>query len=85
MIKLIRLILRVLPLSVHEITYEALCNNKEKSLTTIARFLSVDPYMDYESPFKKISRKPDWKRIENYKEIKEALSNTAFIDLLDTR
>jgi hypothetical protein len=79
-----RFILRVLPLSAIEVTYESLCEDTERTLSTAASFLSVDPYTDYQSPFKKISTVPDWERIENYEEVRSVLSGTEFEGLLDT-
>jgi hypothetical protein len=77
-----RFILRILPLSVLEVTYESLRENTEETLNTVASFLSTEPYTGYESPFKKISTAPDWERIENYEEVKRVLAGTEFEGLL---
>jgi hypothetical protein len=80
-----RFILRVLPFSVIEVTYESLCENTEVTLNAVASFLSVDPHIGYEGPFKKISTVPDWERIENYEEVRSLLSGTEFEGLLDNK
>jgi LPS sulfotransferase NodH len=82
-VRWMRLFLRILPLPVLEVTYRSLCESTEASLNTAASFLSVPSYTGYESDFRKISTLPDWERIENYEEVRQALAGTEFQGLLD--
>jgi LPS sulfotransferase NodH len=80
-----RFVLRKLPLPVLEVAYESLLQDLEAMLCKTTDFLSVPSYTGYESAFKKISSAPDWERIENYEEVREALVDTAFSSLLDVQ
>jgi hypothetical protein len=66
-----------------EITYASLRRDAREALNAAASFLSVPSYQEYDSRFKKISTAPDWERIENYDEVRQALRGTRFCPLLD--
>ncbi len=84
-VEVAKFVLRKLPLPVLEVAYKSLLQDLEATLCKTTGFLSVPSYTGYESAFKKISSAPDWERIENYEEVREALVGTAFSSLLDVK
>ncbi|HBL09978.1 MAG TPA: hypothetical protein DD379_00760 [Cyanobacteria bacterium UBA11162] len=84
-IKQARIMLRSLPVSLTEITYELLCSNQTEILNKIADFLSINNVSFSKSNFKRIAVSSYEDKIYNYGEIKTLLLGTKFDKLLQQK
>lgn len=77
--KLMRTVLNLLPLQVLNISYESLCENQSIVIKSVLNFLGVeDTKISLTSNLKKISKGDYSQKIENFEEVKMALSGTKF-------
>ena len=83
--KLANMFLAIMPNQVLNITYDNLCIDRAKTLKLIADFLSLDSSEKniFNSDLKKINSKSHQEMIQNYEEVKSALSGTKFFDCLN--
>ena len=73
-IKYFEKLLRILPRPVLTITYKALCDSTDRTLSSITDFLGlIESSISYQSKLKKISRGSYKDKIANYSEVKNAL------------
>ncbi len=80
------LLLRFLPVSVIEVTYESLCINQDKVLAKISDFLDINvSNTGFSSQLKKINQGSYQDKIENYVEVKKVLSGTRFERFLNEK
>ena len=76
-------LLKFLPNQSLEITYEALCDNKNAVMSSILDFLELpNQNIEYVSQLKKINKGSYRQKIDNYSEIEEVLRDTKFASLL---
>ena len=81
--KFIRLLLKAIPLPVHEIRYEEMAADREKVLKSVSKYLSVPFSTDYfHSDLKRLQAGDYRNKIINYEEVKNALRDTEFEYLL---
>ncbi len=77
--KLMRTVLNLLPLQVLNISYESLCEHQSIVIKSVLNFLGVeDTKISLTSNLKKISKGDYSQKIENFEEVKMALSGTKF-------
>ena len=82
--KYFKKLLRILPRPVLTVTYKALCDSTDSTLSSITDFLGLaESSISYQSKLKKISRGSYKDKIANYSEVRDALLGTKFESFLD--
>ena len=77
--KYFKKLLQILPCPVLTITYQALCDSKDDTLSSITKFLGLaESNIFYQSKSQKISRGNYEDKIVNYSEVRNALLGTKF-------
>ena len=82
-VNLAQLLLKALPVSKLEITYQDLCQEQEATLNSLTNFLEI-PNSDYilRSDRKKVNKGSYRQKIANYEQVRQALSDTKFAQML---
>ncbi|MGB5710383.1 MAG: sulfotransferase domain-containing protein [Waterburya sp.] len=83
--KVANMFLAIMPNQVLNITYDNLCIDRAKTLKLIADFLNLNSSEKnmFNSDLKKINSKSHQEMIQNYEQVKSALSGTKFFDFLN--
>ena len=83
--KLAHVFLAIMPNEVLNITYDDLRTDRDKTLTQISEFLSLNNENQgvFNSELKKINRKSHQEMIQNYEEVQSVLSGTKFVNYLN--
>ena len=83
MVRSARLLLKMLPLTHCEMTYEGLCTDRDACLNAAAHFLGVDDgTANYQSALQKLGTESYRERIANYDQVRAKLYGTRFARLL---
>lgn len=84
--KIAHTFLAMMPNEVLNITYDDLRTDRDKTLTLISDFLSLNSGDQglFESELKKINRKSHQEMIQNYEEVESVLSGTKFFNYLNS-
>jgi LPS sulfotransferase NodH len=84
--RMMRLLVKVLPVKTIETSYEDLYSERDMVLNRITEFLTHSPpTVHFTSSLKKFSKGHHWDKIENYEEVKLKLMGTRFETLIETK